>query len=1323
MAKKNSEEEKADPQLTDLPGIGPAVSAKLEGAGVIDLMGLAVMGPAELSDLSGISQAVARKAIQAARTMLDLGFTDGSEYAKKRENTGYITTGSKNFNDLLGGRGVESRSITEAFGAFGSGKCVSKDTIVSYFNDTRMHVEQVQDTYNKYNKDNEFKFEEGMAIPVSTVKVLAWNEGKLNVTRASHIYKEKVEKLCLIRTKRGRILKVTGKHQVLSFNGGVAWKKSSELKEGDLIASPKELDLVSESVYDEDDAYFLGLFVAEGSSNPFSISISSKEIKDWVCSYITNKFGYTPRVREDKRREIIVYTILLRDATRVIMDGVDKSNSSTKYIPEGIFLSNKGVVSSFLGGYLDGDGEISKNDVSATTKSSKLATQLSYLFLRLGVSVSIKDKIVQGNKYNIIRVSGEDRENLRDIKFKLKNFSPSIKNSSYGYPREIVNLISELYKESIGSNRGKLRKLIGKNNINQSYRNLINNTKTNVINSNTLEQIDEIFNSQKDIFIDLFDKIDQEEFSFSLLKEIYPKLPFAFNMLSENMNVSKSTMRNYYLRKIPNSKIELLRNLIINELRVRIDVICLAREIISEIKMFNWDVVEYSQVVDYNDFVYDFVVPEGHSFVGGNLPTMMHNTQLGLTLAVNVQLPPEQGGLNGKAVFIDTEGTFRPARIRQIAEGMGANPEKVLKNILVARAFNSDHQILLVEKVTELIKNGEPIRIVIVDSLTAHFRAEFSGRGQLADRQQRLNKYLHSLMKLAEQHNLAIYVTNQVMSNPAQMFGDPTTAIGGNIVGHACLTGDSLIQLADGSIKEIKKMKQDKILSTEFKRFNFEKTDSESVFVNPDVDKIYTIKTNNQVDCSPLHRFFTIEDFAIVEKEAKNLKEGDFVMQVGKLDIEGVEQQLPLMNVKKIGKISNEDSERIVKELKKDNSTRKQICEKLNITPRQFRRVLNQSYPMNYDSLNKLNDYFGGRLQLQFEQVYSYKYKNIIIPSVMIPQLAQIFGYFIGDGNFEERGLRFRDARMEVLQSYSLLFKQAFNIVGTISKMKNKNCYTLNINSKAIKDMFMLILPDIFEYIGKSKDDVVRGFIKGFVDAEGHIDKKRVMITVAQKEKIVLRYLQMFLLRFGVRSTIKFDIGKKKMSLLRIADRDVANYLDIGFSAEDKQIRLLECIRMISKTYSREMMPITRNDLKNLLQDCGVNYSNHIKSRGEEYKWVNRNELRNSLKTLMNLRIKDRQIKQKVEFISYLLNGVVRFDKISGICVNDNKNKELFYDFSVPSHENYIANGFVVHNSTYRIYLRRGKQGSRVAKLIDSPNLPDNECVFFVNEGGVNDSS
>lgn len=159
-------------------------------------------------------------------------------------------------------------------------------------------------------------------------------------------------------------------------------------------------------------------------------------------------------------------------------------------------------------------------------------------------------------------------------------------------------------------------------------------------------------------------------------------------------------------------------------------------------------------------------------------------SQIAHTLAVRVQLPREKGGAEGAAVYIDTEGTFRPERIKQIAEGCGLDPQTALKNIKVARAFNSDHQMLLAEKVEDLIKQGINVKLVVVDSLTAHFRAEFIGRGTLADRQQRINKHMHALMKLAEKHNLAVYVTNQVMAKPDQFFGDPTEAIGGHVVAH-----------------------------------------------------------------------------------------------------------------------------------------------------------------------------------------------------------------------------------------------------------------------------------------------------------------------------------------------------------------------------------------------------------------------------------------------------------------------------------------------------------------------------------------------------------
>jgi len=158
-------------------------------------------------------------------------------------------------------------------------------------------------------------------------------------------------------------------------------------------------------------------------------------------------------------------------------------------------------------------------------------------------------------------------------------------------------------------------------------------------------------------------------------------------------------------------------------------------------------------------------------------------SQIGFQLAINVQLPPEKGGLNGNCLFIDTEATFRPERLRQIAKAMKLDPEEALKKIFMARAYNSDHEIFLVDKSSEMIQEKN-IKLMIIDSLTSHFRADYVGRGELAPRQQKLNRLLHNLQRLADSNNIAIFVTNQVLSNPAILFGDPTRPIGGHVLAH-----------------------------------------------------------------------------------------------------------------------------------------------------------------------------------------------------------------------------------------------------------------------------------------------------------------------------------------------------------------------------------------------------------------------------------------------------------------------------------------------------------------------------------------------------------
>ena len=159
-------------------------------------------------------------------------------------------------------------------------------------------------------------------------------------------------------------------------------------------------------------------------------------------------------------------------------------------------------------------------------------------------------------------------------------------------------------------------------------------------------------------------------------------------------------------------------------------------------------------------------------------------TQIAHQLCVNVQLPKEAGGLSGNALYIDTEGTFRPERIIQMAEGHDLDYKKVLKNIVFGRAYNSDHQVMLIKEATNLIKEKN-IKLIIVDSLIGHFRSEYVGRGTLANRQQTINSHLHDLLRLTDIFpDLCVVVTNQVQSKPDVFYGNPTVAAGGNIVAH-----------------------------------------------------------------------------------------------------------------------------------------------------------------------------------------------------------------------------------------------------------------------------------------------------------------------------------------------------------------------------------------------------------------------------------------------------------------------------------------------------------------------------------------------------------
>ena len=160
-------------------------------------------------------------------------------------------------------------------------------------------------------------------------------------------------------------------------------------------------------------------------------------------------------------------------------------------------------------------------------------------------------------------------------------------------------------------------------------------------------------------------------------------------------------------------------------------------------------------------------------------------TQICHTLCCTCQSLPQEGGLGGSAIYIDTEGTFRPERINQIAESRGLNAEQILQNITFCKVYNSSHLEIVVKTLGKYIEKCKA-KLVIVDSIISLHRAEFVGRGTLAERQQRLNGLIHRILRLAEIHNIAVVVTNQVQSQPDAFFGDPIKPAGGHVIAHAC---------------------------------------------------------------------------------------------------------------------------------------------------------------------------------------------------------------------------------------------------------------------------------------------------------------------------------------------------------------------------------------------------------------------------------------------------------------------------------------------------------------------------------------------------------
>ena len=783
--------------IEDIPGVGPATAEKLKEMGFHTVESLATATVKELTQ-AGVGEKQAAKVIAEARDSLALSFIRADELMKMRQNVKRLSTGSKQLDELVGG-GLETQTITEFYGEYGVGKCSAKDTPALYFNDEHAHLANLENIYARcLSVFDEERWSDGFRVPSLGFKTISLVDGELRKSDVPFLYREHVRKLVRIATKQGRNLRVTGAHRLLSVTDhGLEWMRAGDLRLGMSIGSPKTLDYPADDIISEDDAYFLGIYVAEGSWSG-GVSNSNRRLVKWLGSYIWSHFGYKPTMSRDPAG----WNVNLRKPTKEWLGSLHGTVASSKFVPETILHGSLRLVKSFLAGYVDGDGCFNKGrGLEITTKSEKLASQVAYLLLRLGAQSKLTSRIVRGERYYRLYVARNWAYKLNDLPYKICWPRIKPKCERRVYPASFAAFLRQLYRSTIGGGRGRRKKRFGTESANRVFRLVLTrNAPRARVSETVLMDIVRLFTEELRILKTA--KAEAEKLSGSNFKKVDHLIPFSLNIIAEKSGVSKNALDRFQNRGLPRNPevAQKISDSIVPEIGQRITRLEEGLRQIALIRLFDWDIISRSDTEDYNDYVYDLFVPEGNAYVGGNLPTLLHNSILCHQLAVNVQLPEEKGGLNGSALYIDTENTFRPEWIVRMANALGIDPVQTAKNIIYSEAFNSDHQILVLEKADKVIQENK-VKLIIVDSLTSHFRSEYLGREMLAERQQKLNSHLHRLVRLSRAFNACAVVTNQVMSRPDQFFAMAVEAVGGHIVSHTSHTRLFLRRTATGPVR------------------------------------------------------------------------------------------------------------------------------------------------------------------------------------------------------------------------------------------------------------------------------------------------------------------------------------------------------------------------------------------------------------------------------------------------------------------------------------------------------------------------------------------
>jgi peptide subunit release factor 1 (eRF1)/intein/homing endonuclease len=509
--------------------------------------------------------------------------------------------------------------------------------------------------------------------------------------------------------------------------------------------------------------------------------------------------------------------------------------------------------------------------------------------------------------------------------------------------------------------------------------------------------------------------------------------------------------------------------------------------------------------------------------------------------------------------------------------------------------------------------------------------------------------------------------------------------------GGQCLQESTLVQMADGRIKEIRDVSAgDELLSFNFQTQKFEPASCSSVFARPggEVLRITTKMPTTEVIATKEHRFFCATKEGVVEKFARDLAPGDMLLLAGSLSPVPVQAHLLQPRVELV---VSDAGRRILKRTRASMGiSQLQVASEIGIQQMSLSH-LETGKRGSIQSLDKLLGFYG--IGESFYENVSCR--GASLPTALSPQLAQILGYLEGDGSIERNRITLFEDRLQVAKHYRLLLEQTLGVHTSFRERMRKTGFGNRVLETrgyglAMVEFLRLNFPQacakgaarrVPDRISSAPNEIVSGFLRGLFDAEGSVSTRGISISMVNQK--LIREVQLLLLRFGINTSVLYKQTKHSPQYT-VSFRERASlqaFLErIGFTSLEKTRKLEKLLVGNEATASYlNHVPFHGGFILNKLNGQ-QEIPKEIRYRyGSFFKGNRLLSKKHFIKLAEGL---GKAQESNREFLEKCLNSQANIARV--ISVEQESAPSLFYDLEVPGNKNFIAQGIVVHNSAAR---------------------------------------